>query len=230
MSHYTHERSRFDPWSVTGAVTCPVLILAGEDDPLCPPPVAEDLAERLPAETTRLVRLPGARHTIFRDRPDLAFPAVRNFVTSVLAGSLGAGDAVEPVAEEGALGGGEDGEVGEAAWMRSTARRSVMRSRPASATRCTRSRRTLTPAAAAARPSGVRSAMCRSRNSSGLASPKPCESSALGHCGRSLCPPGYPLAYPVGHALPWALVRGCGVCGGWRSGGAGCAGCRGRGS
>jgi proline iminopeptidase len=85
MSHYTHERTRFDPWSVTGAVTCPVLILAGEDDPLCPPPVAEDLAERLPAATTRLVRLPGARHTIFRDRPDLAFPAVRNFVAEVTA-------------------------------------------------------------------------------------------------------------------------------------------------
>jgi hypothetical protein len=29
------------------------------------------------------VRLPGARHTIFRDRPDLAFPAVRNFVSRV---------------------------------------------------------------------------------------------------------------------------------------------------
>ena len=38
---------------------------------------------QLPAETTRLVRLPGARHTIFRDRPDLAFPAVRNFVSQV---------------------------------------------------------------------------------------------------------------------------------------------------
>jgi len=31
----------------------------------------------------RLVRIPGARHTIFRDRPDLAFPAVRNFVAQI---------------------------------------------------------------------------------------------------------------------------------------------------
>jgi hypothetical protein len=38
---------------------------------------------RLPAETTRFVHLPGARHTIFRDRPDLAFPAVRNFVAQI---------------------------------------------------------------------------------------------------------------------------------------------------
>jgi hypothetical protein len=31
------------------------------------------------------VRLPGARHTIFRDRPDLAFPAIRNFVSQLRA-------------------------------------------------------------------------------------------------------------------------------------------------
>jgi hypothetical protein len=56
-SHYSHEFPRFDPWSVT--------------------------ASRLPAGTTRLARLPGARHTIFRDRPDRAFPAVRNFVSQI---------------------------------------------------------------------------------------------------------------------------------------------------
>ena len=87
--HYSsHEARRFDPWSVIGAVRCPVLVLAGEDDPICPLPVVEELASRLPAETTRFVRLPGARHTIFRDRPDLAFPAVRNFVSQI-GGSQG---------------------------------------------------------------------------------------------------------------------------------------------
>jgi len=45
--------------------------------------VVEELASQLPAESTRLVRLPRARHTIFRDRPDLAFPAVRHFVSQV---------------------------------------------------------------------------------------------------------------------------------------------------
>ena len=39
-----------------------------------------------PAETTGFVRLPGARHTIFRDCPDLAFPAVRNFVSQASEG------------------------------------------------------------------------------------------------------------------------------------------------
>jgi pimeloyl-ACP methyl ester carboxylesterase len=80
-SYYSsHEAASFDPWSLIGAVRCPALVLAGEDDPVCPLPVVEELASQLPAGTTRLVRLPGARHTIFRDRPDLAFPAVKSFV------------------------------------------------------------------------------------------------------------------------------------------------------
>lgn len=72
-------------------IKSPVLILAGEDDPVCPVEVAEDLARRLPADTTRLVRLPNARHHIFRDRPDLAFPVIEDFVnqrTRRLAGDL----------------------------------------------------------------------------------------------------------------------------------------------
>ena len=91
--HYASQQaSGFDPWTVTAAVRCPVLILTGEDDPVSPLPVVEELASRLPAETTRLVTLPGARHTIFRDRPDLAFPAVRNFVAQVTEASPQAAD------------------------------------------------------------------------------------------------------------------------------------------
>jgi hypothetical protein len=41
------------------------------------------IAQHLPAATTRLVRLPQARHRVFRDRPDLAFPAVREFLRDI---------------------------------------------------------------------------------------------------------------------------------------------------
>jgi pimeloyl-ACP methyl ester carboxylesterase len=81
--YFRHEASRFDAWGVLGMIKSPVLILAGEDDPVCPISVAEDLARRLPAGTTRLLRLPGARHTIFRDRPDIAFPAAEDFIHSI---------------------------------------------------------------------------------------------------------------------------------------------------
>jgi pimeloyl-ACP methyl ester carboxylesterase len=79
LHFFRHEAPRFDPWSLLPRVKCPVLILAGEDDPLCPMPIVEDLASQLPADC-RLVRLPGARHEIFRDRPDLAFPAIDDFI------------------------------------------------------------------------------------------------------------------------------------------------------
>jgi len=85
LHFFRNEAPRFSPWSMLDAVTSPVLVLAGEDDPMCPLPIVEELASRLPAGTTRLVRLPGARHDIFRDRPDLAFPAAEDFVRRVTA-------------------------------------------------------------------------------------------------------------------------------------------------
>ena len=36
FQYSSHEVQAFDPWSVIGAVRCPVLVLAGEDDPVCP--------------------------------------------------------------------------------------------------------------------------------------------------------------------------------------------------
>lgn len=85
LHFFRNEESRFSPWSMLDKVSCPVLILAGEDDPMCPLPVVEELASQLPAATTRLVRLPNARHEIFRDRPDLAFPAIEDFMRRVKA-------------------------------------------------------------------------------------------------------------------------------------------------
>jgi pimeloyl-ACP methyl ester carboxylesterase len=86
LHFFRNEASRFSPWSALDKVKCPALVLAGEDDPMCPLPIVEDLASRLPADTTRLVRLPGARHDIFHDRPELAFPAIVDFVHQVDAG------------------------------------------------------------------------------------------------------------------------------------------------
>ena len=81
--YFRNEASRFDAWSLLGSIKCPALILAGEDDPVCPLPIAQDLASQLDADTTRLVQLPGARHTIFRDRPDIAFPVIEDFIDRI---------------------------------------------------------------------------------------------------------------------------------------------------
>ncbi len=86
LHYWRQEVPQFDPWDLLPSITCPALVLAGEDDPICPLPIVEDLARQLPADTTRLVRLPHARHEIFRDRPDLAFPAVEDFIQSLQRG------------------------------------------------------------------------------------------------------------------------------------------------
>lgn len=88
LHYFRREAPHFDPWSLLPAITCPVLILAGEDDPMCPLPIIEDLARQLPAATTSLVRLPGACHEIFRDRPDLTVPAVVEFIQGIKGESI----------------------------------------------------------------------------------------------------------------------------------------------
>jgi pimeloyl-ACP methyl ester carboxylesterase len=80
LHYFRDEAARFDPWSVLSSITCRALVLAGEDDPICPLPVVKELASKLPSRTTRLVCLPQASHAIFRDRPEVAFPAVVSFV------------------------------------------------------------------------------------------------------------------------------------------------------
>jgi proline iminopeptidase len=85
LHYFRNEARHFDPWTLLPKITCPVLILAGEDDPMCPIAIVEKLASQLPASTTRLVRLPNARHAVFRDRPDLTFPAVCEFSRAIRA-------------------------------------------------------------------------------------------------------------------------------------------------
>lgn len=82
LHFFRNEQPRFDPWSLAHQVRCPVLVLAGADDPICPLPLVEEFAAQLPAGA-RLVRLPNAGHTVFRDQPDLAFSAVEEFMLQV---------------------------------------------------------------------------------------------------------------------------------------------------
>lgn len=77
--HYWHnEEPRFDPWDLLPSISCPVQIIAGEDDPICPVELVQDLADRLPG--SELVRLAAARHTVFRDQPEAARDAVIRFI------------------------------------------------------------------------------------------------------------------------------------------------------
>lgn len=75
-----NETSKVDLRRVAGSVTCPVLLLAGEDDPSSTLAGAEELAAALPQDRLDYRRYAGAGHGVIRDRPD-ALDDIAHFVT-----------------------------------------------------------------------------------------------------------------------------------------------------
>lgn len=63
-------------------VTCPVLVLAGELDPVCPMLGSERIVDTLPAGFVQFERFTNAGHGVFHDDPDRAFRVLRGFITS----------------------------------------------------------------------------------------------------------------------------------------------------
>ena len=62
-------------------VRCPVLVMAGEDDPVTPIQDAREIAAAIPAPWGRLVSFPHAGHGAWRDAPAAAMAAIRGFIT-----------------------------------------------------------------------------------------------------------------------------------------------------
>jgi valacyclovir hydrolase len=54
--------------SKTGNITCPVLLIAGENDMFAPPELASQLASRI--RTAEVLELEGAEHNVYADRPE----------------------------------------------------------------------------------------------------------------------------------------------------------------
>ena len=63
------------------AVRCPVLVLAGRDDPVCPVDDAREIADAIPAPWGRLVVMDGCGHGVWRDDPVAGLALLRGFVT-----------------------------------------------------------------------------------------------------------------------------------------------------
>jgi proline iminopeptidase len=62
-------------------VQCPVLVLAGDQDPVCPLADSLDIAAAIPAPWGRLVRFANAGHGTYRDEPKAVFEVLRAFVS-----------------------------------------------------------------------------------------------------------------------------------------------------
>ncbi len=63
-------------------VRCPVLVLAGEEDPVTPVDDAREIAAAIPAPWGRLEVVSGAGHGVWRDRAEEGLAAIRRFINS----------------------------------------------------------------------------------------------------------------------------------------------------
>src|SRR6266851_5140543 len=74
------EARRFNLLSALSRIECPTLLLAGEDDPVCPIEDAQDIAERIAPNLLRFERFANAGHGVFRDSPEKALQVIREFI------------------------------------------------------------------------------------------------------------------------------------------------------
>lgn len=80
------ELRRTDYRRVLGAVRCPVLVIAGTDDPVTPPEFSRQIAAHLPAATTQLHLFEHCGHGPFRDDPQRVWSVVRRWIASLPEG------------------------------------------------------------------------------------------------------------------------------------------------
>lgn len=65
-----------------GAIRCPTLVLAGEDDPVTPVEDSEDIVANLDPSIVRFERFANAGHGVWIDHNDRAFAVLREFITT----------------------------------------------------------------------------------------------------------------------------------------------------
>ena len=65
------------------AVRCPVLVLSGEEDPITPPHLAEEILSALPHGLGEAVCYDACGHGAFRDDQERVFADIRRFLKKV---------------------------------------------------------------------------------------------------------------------------------------------------
>ena len=75
-----YEQMTFDLRADLDMITSPLLLLAGEDDPVTPMAAAEEIAAHVPANLLRFERFANCGHGVMRDQPTLAGDVIRGFI------------------------------------------------------------------------------------------------------------------------------------------------------
>jgi proline iminopeptidase len=75
-----NEQGRMDFRAHLARVQCPVLVLAGDTDPIVPIALTETMAACLPRHLVRFERFENCGHGVHRDDPERAFALLRQFI------------------------------------------------------------------------------------------------------------------------------------------------------
>jgi|GEM_PF-2308939 len=76
------EQQQMDLRPGLAGVPCPVLLMAGEQDPVTPIEDAEEIAAALPPGQLRFERFAGVGHGAWRDDPAACLRVLRDFITA----------------------------------------------------------------------------------------------------------------------------------------------------
>src|SRR5215510_5461409 len=74
------EERTYDLRGTLDRITCPVLVLAGEDDPICPASGSRAIADEIGPELCTLQVVPDCGHGVCQDQPEVGFAAIRAFI------------------------------------------------------------------------------------------------------------------------------------------------------
>jgi len=74
------EERTYDLRGTLDRITCPVLVLAGEDDPICPASGSRAIAAEIGPELCTLQVVPDCGHGVCQDQPEVGFAAIRAFM------------------------------------------------------------------------------------------------------------------------------------------------------
>lgn len=77
-----NEHGHFDFRDDLARLRCPVLLMAGEHDPIVPMSSVEATARAIPADLLHFERLDGCGHDIHRDDPERVFRTIREFIVA----------------------------------------------------------------------------------------------------------------------------------------------------
>lgn len=75
-----NEHGRMDFREALGNLACPVLVMAGESDPITPVAFSEEIMRHLPAGRGRFERFAECGHGIVEDEPERYYRTIRDFI------------------------------------------------------------------------------------------------------------------------------------------------------